>query len=88
MLPSDKVTKLITELVSVDAVAFDFGVFVWEVFFGCLGLFCVAVAMDLNVDIDPVDNKLSCIFVMVLASVFVPTISRSSLVSGKMRPIS
>ncbi len=88
MLPSDKVTKLITESVLVDAVAFDFVVFAREVLFLAAWVcFIVVVAMDLNVDIDPVDNRSSCIFAMVLASVFAPAISRSSLVSGKMRSI-
>jgi len=89
MLPSDKVTKLITKSVSVVAVALDFGIFAQEVLFWVAWVcFIVAVAVDLNVDINPVDNKSSCIFAMVLASVVAPTISRSNLVYGDIRSVS
>jgi len=88
MLPSDKVTKLIAKSVLVVGVALDFNVFAWEVLFqvaqACL---IAAVAIDLNVDIDLVDNKSFCIVAMVLASVVAPTRSRSNLVSGNMRSI-
>jgi len=89
MSPSDRVTKLITESVSVVAVAFDLVVLVLEeLFLVAQDCFIVVVAVDQNVKIEPVDSRLSCIFAMVSAGVFAPTISKSNCVSGKMRSVS
>jgi len=88
MSPSDRVTKLMMESVLVVAVVFDFGVLVLEELFLVTQVcFIVAVAVDWNVEIEPVDSRLSCIFAMVSAGVFTPTISKSSCVSGKMRSV-
>jgi len=89
MLPTDRVTKLMTESVSVVAVAFDLGcLFLEELFRVAWDCFVVTVAVDRNVEIEPVDKRPSCIFAMVSAGVFAPTKSRSNCVSGKMRSVS
>jgi len=89
MSPSDRDTELVTKSVSVVAVAFDLGVLVLEeLFLVAQVCFVVAVAVDQNVKIEPVDSRSSCIFMMVSAGVFAPTISKSNCVSGKMRSVS
>jgi len=91
-LPSERVTELITESVLVVAVTFDLGVLVLEELFlvaqDCFVVVVAVVAVDQNVKIEPVDNRLSCIFAMVATGVFAPTRSKSNCVSGKMRSVS
>jgi len=60
MSPSDNVTKLMTELVLVGALQLDLFVFTQELLF-CVACMClvVVVADDQNVDINPVESKLS-----------------------------
>jgi len=74
MSPSDKVTELMTETVSVVAVALDLFVFAWVLLFHVVHVcFIVVVFNDWNIDIDPVNNRLSCIFAIVSAGVVAPT---------------
>jgi len=75
MLPSDKVIKLMTKLVSVVAVALDLIVFVEVVLFHVVHVcFIIVVADDLNIDINLVNNRLSCILAIVSAGVVAPDI--------------
>ncbi len=83
---SENVTELNTKSVLVDEATEAF------LFFEHLLLFFVvliaAVAAVQNVEIKPVNRRLSCIFAIISAGVVAPDMSSSTLVSGKIRSVS
>jgi len=84
---SEKVTKLITVSVSVLEWLADLVGDLVMLF--CIALDCLvaSVADDWKVEMEPVDNRLSWIFVIVSAGVVAPDMSSSSLVLGKIRSV-
>ncbi len=88
MLLSEKVTKLITMLVLVlelvdDFVGFDL-IMLFHIALDCL---VAAIANDWKVEMEPVDNRSSWIFAIVLAGVVALDMSSSSLVLRKIRSV-
>jgi len=87
-LLSDKLLGLVTESESKAFVVSDFVAFEQVVLHLIVWVLVEAdVTVDLNVEINPVDNKLSWILAIIDAGVMDPDISNSSLVSGNIKSV-